>query len=110
MKQVLILVAVLAIAAVLSVTVPVIDGKPLVNFDKLRADVSRQVTPMLEQVQDQVQDHADMAPQEPPMYRWRDDGGRWQYGSVPPAGVVAEPVTLQRTQVVPSEEFKQGKY
>lgn len=98
MKYFLLVVGLLAAVVAALMYVPMENGQPLLQPDRARQALS-DVTGL---VADTDQDVL------PVMYRWRDASGDWQFGKVPPAGVVAEPVEQKEIRTLSSEAIRRG--
>lgn len=81
---------VLVIAAVIPFTVPVKDGKPLLQFKMPTLG-----TPKLPDVSLPSLGGEEKRNPEVEVYRWKDANGVWQYSNTPPQGVKYETQTVQ---------------
>lgn len=43
------------------------------------------------------------------LYRWRDTGGSWQYGQIPPPGVHAERISITAPNTITAEQMRGGE-
>lgn len=83
------------IAAVLYL--PVDNGRPLVSPDVIKTWVEST---------GEAESESAASMETPQMYRWRDSQGVWQYGSYPPVGVQAEPLTMKQVKTLSSERLR----
>ena len=97
MKYLLLVVALGVAVALAAVYVPRSDGQPALSAERL--EQLRQDPGAL-----RLQASEDART----LYRWRGDGGGWEYGHAPPSGVDAEPVILRDGGVIPAEELRAG--
>ncbi|MFN3712340.1 MAG: DUF4124 domain-containing protein [Alcanivoracaceae bacterium] len=98
MKYFLLVIGLLVAVAAALVLVPVKDGQPLVSFESVEKQLSEVGLPRFGEEQETL----------PTLYRWRDAQGQWQFGQVPPPGVVAEPVEQKNIRTLSPEQFRQG--
>lgn len=90
MRYFLILVVLIAAVIAALFTVPLKNGKPLLDWQHLEANW-QQPDKLIEEGVDGLVKKS----QETSLYRWRDQSGNWQYGQIPPPGVDAEEMTVQ---------------
>ncbi|MCC1495862.1 DUF4124 domain-containing protein [Alcanivorax sp. 1008] len=98
MKYFLLVIALAAAVLAALMYVPMENGQPLIQPDSLRQGVSESTGLFSAGQQDEL----------PAMYRWRDSSGNWQFGQVPPPGVVAEPMEQKEIRTLSSEAIRQG--
>ena len=95
MRYLLLVIVLVALVVAGALYLPVKDGQPLLAADQLTQLVTGAQAPA----------PTDSAAE---IYRWRDASGQWQFGQIPPPGVVAEPVAPKQVQTIESERFRQG--
>lgn len=85
-------------------TVPLGGGKPLLDWQHVERNWQQpeklfdgKVSPWLGK-KDETE-----------LYRWRDPGGNWQYGQIPPPGVSVDPITVKAPGTISAEEMRGGK-
>ncbi|MDF1628722.1 MAG: DUF4124 domain-containing protein [Alcanivoracaceae bacterium] len=98
MKYFLLVIALAAAVLAALMYVPMENGQPLIQPDSLRQTVTESAGLFTDEQQDEL----------PAMYRWRDSSGSWQFGQVPPPGVVAEPMEQKEIRTLSSEAIRQG--
>ena len=98
MKYFLLVIALAAGVLAALLYVPMENGQPLLQPDSFRQSITEATGMLSSEPQDEL----------PAMYRWRDASGSWQFGQVPPPGVVAEPMAQQEIRTMSSEAVRQG--
>ncbi|MEE4251362.1 MAG: DUF4124 domain-containing protein [Alcanivoracaceae bacterium] len=98
MKYFLLVIALAAAVVAALMYVPMENGQPLLHPDRFRQGVADATGLLSSEPQDEL----------PAMYRWRDSSGNWQFGQVPPPGVVAEPMEQKEIRTMSPEAIRQG--
>ncbi|MCG8393694.1 MAG: DUF4124 domain-containing protein [Pseudomonadales bacterium] len=104
MRYLLIIIALFIAVLAALFTVPVKDGKPVLDWQHAQQNW-QEPDKLLEQASSSL----DSKQGETDMYRWRDARGNWQYGQIPPPGVEAERVTVKAPSTISAEEVRGGK-
>src|SRR5690554_7919414 len=105
MKYFLLVIGLLAALIAALIYVPMKNGESLLPPEKARQLLNEATGLLATADEDEL----------PAMYRWRDASGNWQFGQMPPVGVVAEPLekkevrSLSADEVRRSEERRVGK-
>lgn len=98
MKYFLLVIALAAAVLAALLYVPMENGQPLLQPDRFRQTISEATGLFAGEQQNEL----------PAMYRWRDASGNWQFGQIPPPGVVAEPMEQKEIRTLSSEAVRQG--
>lgn len=98
MKYFLLVIGLFAALIAALIYVPMKNGEPLLKPEKVRQLLNEATGLLATADGDEL----------PAMYRWRDASGNWQFGQVPPAGVVAEPLEKKEVRSLSADEVRQG--
>ena len=90
MRYFLILLALVVAVIAALFTVPMKNGKPMLDWQHVKENWQEPD----KLIEDGVEGLAGKS-QETTLYRWRDPQGNWQYGQIPPPGVDAEETTIK---------------
>ncbi|MCK0154763.1 DUF4124 domain-containing protein [Alcanivorax sp. S6407] len=90
MRYFLILLVLIAAVAVALFTVPLENGKPMLDWQHVQENWQEP-----EKLFDDGVEGLVKKSEQTTLYRWRDPQGNWQYGQIPPPGVDAEEMSIQ---------------
>ncbi len=90
MRYFLILIVLIMAVGTAMFTVPMQNGKPLLDWQHVEENWQDP-----DKLIDEGVDGLVGKTQETTLYRWRDPRGNWQYGQIPPPGVDAEETTIK---------------
>ena len=90
MRYFLILIALIVALGVALFTVPLENGKPMLDWQHVEENWQQP-----DKLVDEGLDGLLGKSEETTLYRWRDPQGNWQYGQTPPPGVNAEETTVR---------------
>lgn len=98
MKYFLLVIALAAAVLAALMYVPMENGQPLLQPDSFRQGINEATGLLSDEQENEL----------PAMYRWRDASGNWQFGQMPPPGVLAEPMEQKEIRTLSSEAIRQG--
>jgi len=98
MKYFLLVIGLLAALIAALIYVPMKNGESLLPPEKARQLLNEATGLLATADEDEL----------PAMYRWRDASGNWQFGQMPPVGVVAEPLEKKEVRSLSADEVRQG--